>query len=71
MTRTTYRSLAWTSTGLFATAGAEWRTSSWFRFLLGAGIAYAPAVAASNGSEWIRRDSYLGLNLEVGLRCMF
>jgi hypothetical protein len=71
--RSTYRSIAWTSTGLFATAGVEWRTARlpWLRILTGAGVGYSPAVAASNGSERIWRDRWRGVNLELGLRSMF
>lgn len=73
VTRSTYRSLAWTATGLFATAGVEWRIPDlpWLRILAGAGVGYSPAVAASNGSERIWRDRYRGVNLELGLRSMF
>jgi hypothetical protein len=72
VTRLTYRSLAWTTTGLFATAGVEWRTDdqSW-RFLAGAGFRYSPAVSVSDGSGWIHEDRYLGINLELGMRYMF
>ncbi len=73
VTRSTYRSLAWTTAGLFATAGVEWRTPDLpsLRMLVGAGVGYSPAVAASNGSERIWRDRHRGVNLELGLRCMF
>jgi hypothetical protein len=76
VTRLTWRSLSWTTTGLFATVGAEWRTGndSWascLRMLLGAGVGYSPAVAESNGSERIWSDRRRGANLELGLRCMF
>jgi hypothetical protein len=73
VTRSKYRSLAWTTTGLFATAGVEWRTPDlpWLRILAGAGVGYSPAVAASNGSERIWSDRNRGVNLELGLRGMF
>lgn len=63
-------SQVWNRTGVFANAGPEWRSSSGARFFLGAGIAYWPAVRASDGSEGIAEDRYLGMNLELGLRFM-
>lgn len=68
--RKTAGSLAWSRTGVFANVGPEWRSSSGARFFLGAGIAYWPAVSASNASEWIAEDRYLGFNLELGVRFM-
>jgi hypothetical protein len=71
VTRFTYRSLEWTSKGVFATAGVELRQSSRLRLVVGAGVGYSPAVSVSDGSVGIRRDRYRGVNIELGLRWMF
>jgi hypothetical protein len=73
VTRSSYRSLAWTATGLFATVGAEWRTGALpsLHMLVGAGVGYSPAFEASSASERVWRDRQRTVNLEVGLRCMF
>lgn len=65
----------WVRWGLFTNAGYEWRwqsaTSPGLGLLLGAGIAWAPAVTATNGAYPVGDARYLGLNVEAGVRCLF